>query len=271
MNRALCIGINYPGTSSSLEGCVNDAIGVASFLGDMNYYPSMMLDGEATRANMLMRISTLVETLRSGDTGVLAYSGHGSWAPDMDGDEPDRRDEVLCPVDFEDGENLITDDELRGIFLKLAKGATLVFISDSCHSGTVFRFSKERDAGLPWRAKFIPPSHFIKDPAKYLAMERLYGQPSRATSNAPLPGVVHYSGCGDNEYSADATFDGKPNGALTYYLLRAFRKIITMSGGGGSYGSAFKLLRTWLPSSSYPQTPKLNASKELRQARLLGP
>jgi hypothetical protein len=46
---ALCIGINdYPGTSSDLAGCVNDAQDWAAMLTGRGFSVSTLLDGEAT-------------------------------------------------------------------------------------------------------------------------------------------------------------------------------------------------------------------------------
>ena len=48
--------------------------------------------------------------------------------------------------------NLIVDEELRERFAALAPGVQLVFISDSCHSGTLSRFEP------PGRYRLGPPS-----------------------------------------------------------------------------------------------------------------
>jgi hypothetical protein len=60
--------------------------------------------------------------------------------PDLDGDEPDGTDECLCPHDVRKN-GPITDDELYESFSSLERGAKLLMISDSCHSGTVTRFA----------------------------------------------------------------------------------------------------------------------------------
>lgn len=52
------------------------------------------------------------------DDNVLyfIYSGHGSQVPCSDGDEYDRKDEILIPWDFDDWwSNPLSDDVLRGI------------------------------------------------------------------------------------------------------------------------------------------------------------
>ncbi|MFD1691434.1 caspase family protein [Azotobacter chroococcum] len=96
--NALCIGINdYPGTDSDLSGCVNDAHDWAAVLQGYGFNVSTLIDEQATREAMLGAIGNLIGSAQSGDTVVLTYSGHGTWLEDTDGDEPDARDEALCP------------------------------------------------------------------------------------------------------------------------------------------------------------------------------
>jgi hypothetical protein len=54
----------------------------------------------------------MIGAARSGDTLVITYSGHGTWVPDSSGDEPDGRDEALCPHDIATAGPLL-DDEIR--------------------------------------------------------------------------------------------------------------------------------------------------------------
>ena len=97
---ALCIGINdYPGTSSDLHGCVNDANDWAKELRTRGFTVQKLLNKSATGAAMRQGIKALLETAKSGDCVVITYSGHGSFVPDKDGDEADGTDECLCPYD----------------------------------------------------------------------------------------------------------------------------------------------------------------------------
>ena len=101
---ALCIGINdYPGTESDLSGCVNDAHDWSAMLAARGYAVRQMFDGEATKAAMVQAMGELIGAARNGDSVVITYSGHGTWVPDTSGDEPDGRDEGLCPHDIGEG------------------------------------------------------------------------------------------------------------------------------------------------------------------------
>ena len=263
-NAALCIGINYRGTQHELGGCVNDAMDWASFFRAQGFTARRLLEKEATASAIRDAIAALVSGLSPGCTGVVTFSGHGTWLPDMDGDEPDGRDEALVPVDAgTDGERLILDDELHEIFLRLPAESHLVFVSDCCHSGSVYRmFNVGR-----YSVRFLPPSHFVQNRSMLARVSHAFGLPSRRTvSRVIAPRVVHFSGCKDNEYSYDARFNARYNGAFTYYALRAFRQAVTPVDS--TYHDVWKLIRQSLPSSAYPQTPQFTAATGMRTRRL---
>ncbi|HKZ01913.1 MAG TPA: caspase family protein, partial [Pyrinomonadaceae bacterium] len=109
---ALCIGINdYPGTGSDLAGCVNDANDWASEFRKRDFDVRLLLDSQATGKGMRAAIKQTIARAAPGDLVVIQFSGHGSFVPDEDGDEPDGTDECLCPHDIEKN-GPITDDEL---------------------------------------------------------------------------------------------------------------------------------------------------------------
>ena len=136
MKRSLHIGINdYPGTGSDLSGCVNDANDWREAMEALDFQATSYLDGQATKTNMHEAISKIVGDTGQNDIAVITYSGHGTWVSDQDGDESDGRDEALCPHDITQGE-ILTDDELYEIFSERKRGARIIFVSDSCHSGT---------------------------------------------------------------------------------------------------------------------------------------
>lgn len=262
MKKLLAIGINYKGTEFELGGCINDANDWAKLLGSNGFdEKALLLEQDATRNNIVTQMSGLVNGLAAGDVGFITYSGHGTWVPDKDGDEPDGRDEAICPIDMgDDGRNLLIDDDIHKILNNVAAGAYVVLVTDSCHSGTVFRFMAP-SVEAPQRVRFIPPSHFIKEKDLYSRMERSFGQRGVAASNAPLPGVIHFSGCGDTEYSNDAVIRGRPCGAFSYFAVRAFEQAAKTRLG---YANTHKLLRQHLPSMQFQQTPKFNAPAALK-------
>src|SRR5215211_6565486 len=163
--RAVCVGINdYPGTNSDLKGCVNDAKDWSDALKSRGYDIKMLLDKEATLDRIVNALTDLMTTARKGDSLVFTFSGHGSWLPDDSGDEPDGRDEMLCPYDI-NKQHYLMDDMLAEIFDQKPKGAQLYFISDSCHSGSVAKFAADPVGGrdrMP-RIRLLPPLEFVTD------------------------------------------------------------------------------------------------------------
>lgn len=103
--------------------------------------------GRPTRAAILAALGELAATAGPGDSVLFYFSGHGSQAPDLDGDEGGGPDEILLPADVRGWsgrtgrvEGAIVDDELRqAVAAILARGAAFVGIIDACHSGTGFR------------------------------------------------------------------------------------------------------------------------------------
>ncbi|MBX3682161.1 MAG: caspase family protein, partial [Thauera sp.] len=131
--KALCIGINnYPGTDMDLSGCVNDAADWSGVLAARGFAVQTLIDAQATKAAMVAAIRALVTGAAAGDSLVITFSGHGTYAPDENGDEPDGLDEALCPHDIKQG-NVLIDDEIHQLFAARAAGVRLLLISDSCH------------------------------------------------------------------------------------------------------------------------------------------
>src|SRR5262245_17828782 len=126
---ALCIGINnYPGTGMDLKGCVNDAEDWAKALTGRGFAVERLLDADATKANMVAAIRKLVSGAASGDVVVITYSGHGTYAPDENGDEPDGLDEALCPYDIRTARQVLIDDEIHQLFAARRDGVRIALI-----------------------------------------------------------------------------------------------------------------------------------------------
>jgi hypothetical protein len=258
--RALCIGINdYPGTGSDLSGCVNDAKDWAGMLTGRGFEVTTMLDKDATKAKMASAMTELVKSAGYGDLAVITYSGHGTWVPDQDGDEADQRDEALCPHDINRG-NFLVDDELYDIFQQRQRGARVVFISDSCHSGTVSRMAPAIGDN-PVRVRFLPPETFLAPKALEVARHIPRAFAGRSRANA----AMLFSGCQDWEFSYDASFDGRPNGAFTYAALQALGAL----PAAATYRDWFRKIREMLPTQNYPQTPNAQGTSSMKAWRVL--
>ena len=272
--KALCIGINnYPGTDMDLSGCVNDAADWSGVLAARGFAVQTLIDAQATKVAMVAAIRALVTGAAAGDSLVITFSGHGTYAPDENGDEPDGLDEALCPHDIKQG-NVLIDDEIHQLFAARAAGVRLLLISDSCHSGTVIRAAKPDPDAIGARPRFLPMGAWLTEsklpraangkPATLVALASTLSPWAGAISQAG--GDLLLSGCaeGPNNFSYDATIAGRPNGAFTYYALKALKKMSATS----TYADWHSEIRKSLPSASYPQTPQIFGSKAARKLKL---
>lgn len=249
---ALCVGINYRGTSAELGGCVNDAHDWADVLTARGYHVQLLLEGLATRERILAALEQMRAKVGIGGRAVFTYSGHGTFTPDLDGDEVDGFDEAFVPYDYA-REGLFTDDDLYRVAGKRRMGSRWVTISDSCHSGTMTRaFSPSVAAGA--RPRFMPPSLALTD-------RRLFEKAAEAVGDEDVivaRGVsrtsgVLLSGCHEAEVSYDAVIGGRGRGAFTAAALD------TLAARPDSIGSWHTAIRGKLPSRQFPQTPQLQA------------
>jgi hypothetical protein len=251
---ALCVGINEY-VSAPLSGCVNDANDWAERLAHEGYEVQVLIDGAATKAQILSNLRQLVFKAGFGDRVVFTFSGHGSWIADLDADELDGRDEVLCAYDYRSG-GLITDDELGRCFQHIRFGSGALALLDSCHSGTANRFVAD-DRGDE-QVRFLPPHTFRgigEDTAVVLEASL---KPKTSSKNASL-----ISGCLDEEFSWDAWFNNRPNGAFTRSAIDSYQH-------GMSLKQWHEAIRAKLPSDRYLQTPNLiPASSYRKYARAL--
>ncbi len=255
--KALCIGINdYPGTANDLAGCVNDARDWAAELTRRGFTLSSLIDAQATKAAMVAAITALIGAARSGDTLVITYSGHGTWVPDSSGDEPDGRDEGLCPYDIGTKGPLL-DDQIGALFAARAAGVRILLLSDSCHSGSVIRGKEDDlDPGGP-RARFLPLEAWMSPEE----LPRVGADTPRLVSGLRRSGGdLLLSGCKDTEYSYDTSFQGRPNGAFTYYALKTLRERSPVN-----YDAWFNAVREYLPSNRLPQTPQILGTATARR------
>jgi hypothetical protein len=247
MKKAICIGINnYPGISNDLKGCVNDAQDWSALLQGMGFETSLILDAQATRTNVKTALQDLISTTNAGDVAVFTYSGHGTQVSDRSSDENDRYDEAICLYDGN-----VVDDDLRVILDGIHPQATLVVISDSCFSGSVTRIAPE-----PAMPRFISPA------------VPTAGKMARRSFLIPETGMpeILISGCSDSEYSYDAEFDGRPNGAMSAYALQVIKQNPNVT-----YQEFHAGLRKLLPSKDYPQSPQLEGSDANKDRKLFEP
>jgi hypothetical protein len=266
--KALLTGINkYRIPGSDLNGCVNDVTNIRDVL--LKYFNfsrediRILTDERATKKNIISRLQWLVDNAKKGDSLLFHFSGHGSQIVDRDGDElKDGKDEILCPHDMDWDGTFLADDELRKIFSGLPGGVNLEVILDSCHSGTGTR-EMLGISGLPvelsMKTRFLPPPADIAcredDDMEIRKLLRI---------NNPMKHVL-FSGCRDNQTSADAYIRGRYHGAFTYYLCRHLREL----QGAVTRAELLRIVRASLKFNGFSQVPQLEAPREEKKKRIL--
>lgn len=204
------------------RGVAEEAITALTTEPDHPDLPGGIARGAPDRAAIMAELARLSERAAPGDTVLFYFSGHGSQAPDMDGDEGGGADEILLPRDATGWngavamvENAILDDELHDWANALtARGVRLVAILDACHSGTGFRaaggrgVAREIDPGLLGIPDDLPDPPMQRPPAEDLRGDFVFlysSQPDQRSFEFPLA-------------------EGQPwHGAFTLALARAMR------------------------------------------------
>jgi len=231
MRRYVAVGINtgYGDPSADLAGCRPDLterylpdLEAAGFEEGVTLY-----DGDATKANIVEALHVLGSATRAGDTLAFIMSSHGSYVTDRNGDEPDRRDEVLCCAGCLSGDfeaNCIKDDELAEMIRHVPRGADLIGIFDACHSQSMSRFMGDPTATRT-RIRFLPNPNERPQPMGPAGIARalLFGRRRGEYVLESMAELV-ISGCEDGQTSADAFIDGAWTGAMSYYLSKLWRE-----------------------------------------------
>lgn len=223
---------NYPGTGNDLNGCLNDLVDMKAMLQDKfsGFTIKEFRDSQVTGSTFTTEISKAISLLNSGDFLLVHYSGHGTQVSDSHNDESDYYDEAVYLYD-----GVVTDDSINYALRNIPDGATVLLMFDSCFSGTVTRAFGCSDI----RNRFMP----------------LPNQPIKKTLNKPLAkGIdmnwIVFSGCQENQTSADAYINGRYNGAFTAFALKALRV-------GMTYNEWMLAIQNYLPSSQFDQAPTI--------------
>ena len=238
--RGLVIGIDDYKKIKKLQGAVNDARDIRQALAGMGVDDlTMLLDGDATRDRILAEWRGLLERAEPGDTLVLTYAGHGSQEDErVAGTESDRKDENLLLGGYwhkgaETRERII-DDELNQWFLDAGrKGLRVVFVADSCHSGTLTRQIDPHAPSLTYR--YTPPTPMTGD-----SLEFDLPEDAADTGEAGEGELAHVSFLAAGQESEtvpevsvpDETGAAQKRGALSYTFARALRGEADADGDG---------------------------------------
>jgi hypothetical protein len=212
--RALLIGINEYQTLPDLRGALNDVNTLKQTLVTRMGFPeqniSVVLDAQATRAGILAALEKIAGEARPNEFVYIHYSGHGSQAQDVNGDEKDDgRDETIVPQDGRTpGIPDITDDELAAILDRIRSKDILVVL-DSCHSGTATRS--------------ILGTRSVEMDTRTQIYEELDAAQPRTRAILPVEDEhVLLTAAAPNQKALDGPVDGVSHGLFSHALNKAF-------------------------------------------------
>ncbi|QKX58252.1 uncharacterized protein TRUGW13939_05373, partial [Talaromyces rugulosus] len=216
-----------------------------------------------TGHNMLAAFQWLVSQNSPGDSLWLSYSGHGGQVEDEYGDRESGFNDTICPVDFEQNGQLTSSTLHKAIISRMPPWARLTILFDCCHSGSAvelpYTYRPDADGNinmidnvkegmrLAMEASSLLQTGFSMDrmdDARSLVAEAttffhsLHNQ--RNQEEAGEDGLVDegfhedwrnegkdawmFSGCADDQTSADTRIQGQSTGAMSWAFMNVMRE-----------------------------------------------
>ncbi|KAF8852364.1 peptidase C14 [Acephala macrosclerotiorum] len=246
-----------------------------------------------TGANMMAAFNWLVTGNNPGDSVWLSYSGHGSRVKDPDGDRDSGFDDTICPVDFETAGQLDSDTLHRVLVSPMIPQARLTILFDCCHSGSavelpyVYRPNSQgevklidnvkRGIGLATAAyqlvqgglnakKVNDAKALIGGAKSFFASLQHKEQPANEHGlgeekfmedwKGEGKDVWMFSGCADDQTSADTSIQGAATGAMSHAFISTMR-----ANPNQSYVQVLQSTRAGL-AGKYQQIPQLSCGGE---------
>lgn len=219
----LVVGIDDYVYQTPLKGAANDARDIAlAMQGRDMARVEVLLNQAASKAAITDAWKGLLAEAEAGDTIIFTYAGHGAAEPDLNGDERtatypnDDKDEAFLLANFTARNTggfaeRIVDDELNQWFAAAAeKGVRVVFVADSCHSGTMTRQSNStRFVGA-----YEPPA----------------GAPALIAGPGDLDNVFFIAGAQQDQAVPEVSIAGEMRGATSYAFARALEGAADRNG-----------------------------------------
>jgi Caspase domain len=149
---------------------------------------------------------------------VIVYGGHGAYFPDESGDEEDTRNQALVPVDYQQTDLFISDDELWDVRQAGPEGAGVTAIMDCCHSMSNSRVRFRFGAALG-----NINIREIKPDRRQIEAHRTRTARVRSGQLKPIEAMRHikFTTCRDNEYALEVDGQGGArNGSLAVSVRR---------------------------------------------------
>jgi hypothetical protein len=232
--RALVIGIDDYQHVRKLKGATADGHDIESSLRAMGVRDvTALIDGTADRSSVLREISALVERTKANDIVFLSIAGHGAQEPErIKGSQPDGMEDVFLLPGFEPtpagSQQRILGSEFNHFIRQFElRGASVIFVADTCHGGGMVRDIDPRAAEMSFRqvsnytllVDELKPVSDPSDPRSELDLDRtVFLAAVDHTAKAPevrIPGVdglrgaLSYAVARAIEGNADSDHDGR--------------------------------------------------------------
>ena len=241
----------------------------------------ILVDGDATREGIIKAIRSFYPKATEGDLFVVTYSGHGTLFPDRHSPVLDEKEKVVVdlmlpgkdgklqrtywPLDFYDSaivpfdagveddmqflKNLILDDEMFVLLGPFAtKGAKVVFISDSCHSGTI---AKGDVGNGEYKARFFDPRLALGE--KGYQDVKTPADQKKAPEQSSEGFYLTISAAQDDQVA----WGGKDGGLFTFSAMLTFEELGSRAVEL-NYASFFERIRSLVEYAS-AKTPSLQS------------
>jgi pimeloyl-ACP methyl ester carboxylesterase len=253
---ALLVGINdYPAGVPTLSGCVNDVEHFHDYLKHSVAKEALavetLIDGEATRENLIRGFRKHLGRARAGDVAVFLYCGHGARsasAAQFAEFYPGGLDEGLVCVDSRlPGGHDLADKELAVLISELARtDAHVAFILDACHSGSATRSADAFGGLVSRRTRGLPEERALES---YL--DGHYAQLLKQGGSLSIPAARHIllAACDRTQEAKESPLDHR--GIFSATLLEVLEQ-----HGSMSYADLFRRCRAAVRKRAVDQDPQ---------------
>lgn len=287
MLYALIVGIDQYAAAKPLNGCVNDAVAIKEFLearvgGNNGISTRLLLNEEATRANIVKGFEEHLTQAREGDTALFYFAGHGSKEPapeELWNFGTDRtNDTLVCYDSRTEGVFDFADKELLTLLDAIAqKNPHILVITDAGSADSDITRDPFSSSNINQNINFSQTADFGfsqetegerqirgEEPAFYQRTIDTYIVPPPVQFSKagppeilmPVPRYISIAAGHPFEQVAETFLDGKPRGVFTYTLL----EILQPAQPGMTYEALHKRIRSLMTQRVSNQAPQFSFS-----------
>lgn len=287
--RALLVGVEeYSNPDFNLKGVKEDVRLLKESLIRKGVFTEAeiktLVNKDATKDAIVQNFKDwLIKGTKPGDLALFYFSGHGIQIWDENGDEiQDGKDEALMPwnakvtgdrdkrtfrgntsfaYSLKKTENFLLDDEIAEL-LKQMKGRTVVFLSDSCHSGSSYK--RVNPLLVQYKTLDRPFSYKSVFEARETT-PTVEGRPAEKTNigdelHVSEANVAAFTASEDSQPAEIVPFDRDPTGlhsVFTWYLLHGLEGGADLDGDGKiTLGEVGRYLGEEVKRGGYLQVPQ---------------